>query len=74
MRASTDHILASHAGSLPRPDELIEAWGNAALGAIDQDIFAERLRAAVTGSSAASAISASIFPAMASSANRWRSG
>ena len=49
MRASTDHILASHAGSLPRPDELIEAWGHAALGSIDQDIFAERLRTAVTG-------------------------
>jgi 5-methyltetrahydropteroyltriglutamate--homocysteine methyltransferase len=25
MRRSTDHILASHAGSLPRPDSLIEA-------------------------------------------------
>src|SRR5215471_8177972 len=25
MRASTDHILTSHAGSLPRPDALIEA-------------------------------------------------
>ena len=27
MRASTGHILTSHAGSLPRPDALIEAWG-----------------------------------------------
>jgi 5-methyltetrahydropteroyltriglutamate--homocysteine methyltransferase len=27
MRASSDHILTSHAGSLPRPDALIEAWG-----------------------------------------------
>jgi len=27
MRLSADHILTSHAGSLPRPDELIEAWG-----------------------------------------------
>jgi 5-methyltetrahydropteroyltriglutamate--homocysteine methyltransferase len=27
MKASTDHILTSHAGSLPRPDALIEAWG-----------------------------------------------
>src|SRR5215469_12582797 len=27
MRRSADHILTSHAGSLPRPDQLIEAWG-----------------------------------------------
>src|SRR6201993_988054 len=27
MRTSSDHILTSHAGSLPRPDDLIEAWG-----------------------------------------------
>jgi 5-methyltetrahydropteroyltriglutamate--homocysteine methyltransferase len=27
MRSSVDHILISHAGSLPRPDHLIEAWG-----------------------------------------------
>ena len=47
MRASHDHILTSHAGSLPRPDELIEAWAQTAGGAIDQDAFAERLRAAV---------------------------
>ncbi len=47
MRASHDHILTSHAGSLPRPDELIEAWAQATGGAIDQDAFAERLRAAV---------------------------
>ena len=25
MRTSHDHILTSHAGSLPRPDDLIEA-------------------------------------------------
>ena len=25
MKSSTDHILASHAGSLPRPDDLIAA-------------------------------------------------
>ncbi len=25
MRMSTDHILTSHVGSLPRPDELIAA-------------------------------------------------
>ena len=27
MRGSSDHIRTSHAGSLPRPDALIEAWG-----------------------------------------------
>ena len=27
MKASLDHILTSHAGSLPRPDALIAAWG-----------------------------------------------
>jgi len=26
MRTSSDHILTSHAGSLPRPDALIEAY------------------------------------------------
>jgi len=25
MRTSSDHILTSHVGSLPRPDDLIEA-------------------------------------------------
>src|ERR1700758_137984 len=28
MRTSSDHILTSHAGSLPRPDDLIHAWGS----------------------------------------------
>jgi len=27
MKSSSDHILTSHAGSLPRPDDLIDAWG-----------------------------------------------
>ena len=27
MRTSTDHILTSHVGSLPRPDALIAALG-----------------------------------------------
>src|SRR5215467_8976724 len=26
MKTSSDHILTSHAGSLPRPDDLIAAW------------------------------------------------
>ena len=48
MRASTDHILTSHVGSLPRPDDLIEA--NRALEAgepVDEGQFQEKLRAAV---------------------------
>jgi 5-methyltetrahydropteroyltriglutamate--homocysteine methyltransferase len=43
MKASTDHILTSHAGSLPRPDELIEAWS-----ANDEGALARKLTAAVT--------------------------
>jgi len=42
MKASHDHILTSHAGSLPRPDELIEAWA-----ANDEGALAAKLRAAV---------------------------
>jgi len=43
MRASSDHILTSHAGSLPRPDELIEAWG-----ANDERALTQKLTAEVT--------------------------
>ena len=42
MRGSSDHILTSHAGSLPRPDALIEAWG-----ANDEPALSRQLRAAV---------------------------
>ena len=42
MKASHDHILTSHAGSLPRPDELIEAWA-----ANDEAALQENLRVAV---------------------------
>jgi 5-methyltetrahydropteroyltriglutamate--homocysteine methyltransferase len=42
MKASSDHILTSHAGSLPRPDSLIEAWG-----ANDEHVLAQKLTAAV---------------------------
>jgi 5-methyltetrahydropteroyltriglutamate--homocysteine methyltransferase len=42
MRGSSDHILTSHAGSLPRPDALIEAWG-----ANDQPALSRELRGAV---------------------------
>jgi 5-methyltetrahydropteroyltriglutamate--homocysteine methyltransferase len=42
MRSSVDHILTSHAGSLPRPDDLIEAWGGN-----DEHALATRLTASV---------------------------
>src|SRR5262249_62166255 len=48
MKASRDRILTSHAGSLPRPDELIEAYrAHEAEGAGDDAGFPARLRAAV---------------------------
>ena len=28
MKTSSEHILTSHAGSLPRPDDLIAGWGS----------------------------------------------
>ena len=42
MRTSSDHIPTSHAGSLPRPDDLIEAWQ-----AADERAVAEKLTASV---------------------------
>jgi 5-methyltetrahydropteroyltriglutamate--homocysteine methyltransferase len=42
MRSSADHILTSHAGSLPRPDSLIAAWAGS-----DETGLAEQLRLAV---------------------------
>ena len=42
MKASSDHILTSHAGSLPRPDALIAAWG-----AKDERALTQRLTDAV---------------------------
>src|SRR6516165_7399869 len=48
MKASTHHILTSHAGSLPRPDELIEANRTRAAGEpTDERAFQQTLRAAV---------------------------
>ncbi len=48
MRASLDHILTSHAGSLPRPDALIEAYGAREAGAaIAEQELEARLRTAV---------------------------
>ena len=48
MRASTDHILTSHAGSLPRPDDLIETNRAREAGEpSDEHAFRQTLRAAV---------------------------
>jgi 5-methyltetrahydropteroyltriglutamate--homocysteine methyltransferase len=48
MRASSDHILTSHVGSLPRPDDLIAANRAREAGeATDGRGFQETLRAAV---------------------------
>ena len=49
MKTSSDHILTSHAGSLPRPDELIDANRAREAGEIadDRDIDG-KLRTAVT--------------------------
>jgi 5-methyltetrahydropteroyltriglutamate--homocysteine methyltransferase len=38
MRHSTDHILTSHAGSLPRPDALIAAWARDDESALHQTL------------------------------------
>ena len=48
MRISTDHILTSHVGSLPRPDELIAANRARETGAVDEHAFQQTLGAAVT--------------------------
>ena len=48
MRTSSDHILTSHAGSLPRPDDLIEANRARDAGeATDEHAFQQTLRRAV---------------------------
>jgi 5-methyltetrahydropteroyltriglutamate--homocysteine methyltransferase len=48
MRASLDHIITSHAGSLPRPDGLIAAnHAHEAGEQIDEHTFQQTLRAAV---------------------------
>src|SRR6266852_1795293 len=49
MRRSTDHILTSHVGSLPRPDELIAANRAHDSGeGIDEREFRQTLSASVT--------------------------
>jgi len=50
MKTSSDHILTSHVGSLPRPDDLIAANRAREVGeAIDEHVFREKLRGAVAG-------------------------
>jgi 5-methyltetrahydropteroyltriglutamate--homocysteine methyltransferase len=48
MRNSTDHILTSHVGSLPRPDALIAANQARESGSIDPAAFERTLGKAVT--------------------------
>jgi 5-methyltetrahydropteroyltriglutamate--homocysteine methyltransferase len=48
MKTSSDHILTSHVGSLPRPDDLIAANRAREAGvATDEHVFQEKLRGAV---------------------------
>jgi 5-methyltetrahydropteroyltriglutamate--homocysteine methyltransferase len=48
MKTSSDHILVSHVGSLPRPDDLIAANRAREAGeATDERVFQEKLRGAV---------------------------
>ena len=48
MKTSSDHILTSHVGSLPRPDDLIAANRAREVGqATDEHVFQEKLRGAV---------------------------
>jgi 5-methyltetrahydropteroyltriglutamate--homocysteine methyltransferase len=48
MRRSTDAILTSHAGSLPRPDDLIEANRQRELGEVDETRFQQKLSQSVS--------------------------
>ena len=76
MRYSSDHILTTHVGSLPRPDGLIEANRAREAGElIDEAGFQQTLRAAVGECRATpSRMPASTFRATANSANRWGTG
>ena len=49
MKSSTDRILTSHAGSLPRPDALIEANRLRVSGGIEEAAFQAELTNAVSG-------------------------
>ena len=51
MKLSTDRILTTHVGSLPRPDDLFELMLDKMDGKpIDEKAYAERVRKAVVGS------------------------
>ena len=47
MRRSSDRILTSHAGSLPRPDDLIEANARREAGTVDEAGFQKELAQSV---------------------------
>src|SRR6202008_4211136 len=47
MQRSTDSILTSHAGSLPRPDDLIEANARREAGKVDEAAFQKTLTESV---------------------------
>jgi 5-methyltetrahydropteroyltriglutamate--homocysteine methyltransferase len=50
MQRSTDRILTSHVGSLPRPDDLLEVNRTKLTGVgFDEKLYAQRLTAAVSG-------------------------
>ena len=48
MKKSTDRILTSHAGSLPRPDDLIEANAQREAGKVDEAAFQKKLAQSVS--------------------------
>jgi 5-methyltetrahydropteroyltriglutamate--homocysteine methyltransferase len=47
MRGSTDRILTTHAGSLPRPDALRDAWSRPSAGPQDERALDDLLRSSV---------------------------
>ena len=47
MLKSTDRIMTSHAGSLPRPDDLIDANSQREAGKVDETSFQKKLTASV---------------------------
>ena len=47
MLKSTDRILTSHAGSLPRPDDLIDANSQREAGKVDEAAFQKKLKSSV---------------------------
>jgi 5-methyltetrahydropteroyltriglutamate--homocysteine methyltransferase len=50
MKRSTDRILVTHVGSLPRPPDLLDVGGARGRGeAVDEAAYADRLREAVAG-------------------------